>query len=68
MTQIIVKLSLSVTLFWESVIEHRLRHETTISENQFGLMPGCSTMEAIFLLSSLTKKYRKVCKDLSGFY
>ena len=24
---------------WERVIEHRLRHETTISENRFSFMP-----------------------------
>jgi hypothetical protein len=45
-------------------MEHRLRHETTILENQFGFMPGWSTMEAIFLLSCQIEKYREVCKDL----
>jgi hypothetical protein len=34
---------------WERVIEHGLKHETTISDNQFGFMPGRSTMEVIFL-------------------
>jgi hypothetical protein len=33
---------------WERVIEHGLRHATTIFENQFGFMPRRSTMEAIF--------------------
>ena len=28
---------------WERVIEKRLRHETTISENQFGFMHGRSS-------------------------
>ena len=38
------------------VIEHRLRHETTISKNQFDFMLGRSTMEAIFFLRHLTEK------------
>ena len=42
--------------FWERVIEHGLRHETTILENQFGFMPGRSTMEAISLLRSLIER------------
>ena len=33
----------------ERVIEQRLRHETTISKNQFGFIPRKSTMEAIYL-------------------
>ena len=49
---------------WKRVIEHRLRHETTISENQFGFMPRQSTIEAIFLLIRLMEKYREACKDL----
>jgi hypothetical protein len=35
---------------WERVIEHRLRVMTHITMNQFGFMPGRSTMEAIFLI------------------
>jgi hypothetical protein len=35
---------------WERVIEHRLRKLITVSKNQFGFMPGSSTMEAIFLI------------------
>ena len=31
---------------WERVIEHRLRHETTISKNWFSFMPEWYTMEA----------------------
>ena len=37
-------------------ITYRLRHDTTISESQFGFMLGRSTMEAIFLLRHLTEK------------
>ncbi len=46
------------------VIEHRLRHDTSISPNQSGFMPGHSTIEEIFLIRSLMKKYRDVKKDL----
>ena len=44
--------------------EHRLRHETKISENHFGFMAGWSTMEAIFLLRRLMEKYGEACRDL----
>ena len=42
---------------WESVIEYRLSHETTISKNQFGFMP------TIFLHKHLKERYREVSKD-----
>ena len=32
---------------WGSVIEHRIRRMTCVTKNQFGFMPGWSTMEAI---------------------
>ena len=43
---------------WERVIEGRLRKEISISENQFGFMPGRSTTEAIHLIRRLIKMYR----------
>ena len=43
---------------WARVMEQRLRQKTKISENQFGFMPGRSTMEAIFSLKQLMEKYR----------
>jgi Reverse transcriptase (RNA-dependent DNA polymerase) len=49
---------------WERVIEHRLRKLTTVSKNQFGFMPGRSTMEAIFLIRQLMKRHREQKKDL----
>ncbi|GJZ04085.1 retrovirus-related pol polyprotein LINE-1 [Tanacetum coccineum] len=48
----------------ERVIERRLRQETEVSENQFGFMPGRSTMEAIHIIRSLMEKYREIQKDL----
>ena len=45
-----IKLMCHTMKLWERVIEQRLRHEITISENQFGFMPERSTMEAIYLL------------------
>jgi hypothetical protein len=44
---------------WEMIIEHRLGEVTTITENQFGFMPGRSTMEAIFLIRQLIERCRE---------
>ena len=44
---------------WERVIEHRLRAITRVSMNQFDFMPGRSTMEAIFLIKQIMKRYRE---------
>jgi hypothetical protein len=45
-----IKLMSYTMKLWERVIEHRLRKLTIVSKNQFGFMPGKSTMEAIFLI------------------
>jgi hypothetical protein len=49
---------------WERIIEHRLRGVTNVTENQFGFMPGRSTMEAIFLIRQLMERYMEQKKDL----
>jgi Reverse transcriptase (RNA-dependent DNA polymerase) len=49
--------------FWERVIEYRLKKLTTVSKNQFGFMPGRSTMETIFLIRQLMERHREQ-KDL----
>ena len=36
---------------------------TSVTQNQFGFMPGRSTMEAIFLIRQLMERYREQ-KDL----
>jgi hypothetical protein len=48
---------------WERVIEHRLRGMTHITMNQFGFIPGRSTMEAIFLIRKVMERYKEQ-KDL----
>ena len=42
---------------WERVTEARIRKEVTIAEQQFGFMPGMSTIDAIFSLRMLLKKW-----------
>jgi len=46
------------------VIERRLRADISISENQFGFMPGRSTIEAIYLLRRLMRLHRDRKVDL----
>jgi hypothetical protein len=46
------------------IIKHRLREVTNVTENQFGFMPGRSTMEAIFLIMQLMEICREQKKDL----
>jgi len=43
---------------WERVIKGRLRKEISISENQFGFMPGRSTTETIHLIRRPLEVYR----------
>jgi len=49
---------------WERVIEKRLRKDVLILENQFGFMPGRSTIEAIYLLRRLMSLFRDRKVDL----
>ena len=44
---------------WERVVERRLRARVEICEQQYGFMPGRSTMDAIFALKMLMEKYRE---------
>ena len=49
--------------FWERVIEHKLRQNIKISENQFGFIPRRSTIEAIHLLRQLIERFREREKE-----
>jgi hypothetical protein len=54
-----IKLMRHTMKLWERIIEHRLRGVTNVTENQFGFMPGRSTMEAIFLIRQLMERCRE---------
>jgi hypothetical protein len=49
---------------WERIIEHRLRRVTNVTKNQFGFMPGRSTMEAILLIRQLMERCREQKKNM----
>jgi hypothetical protein len=49
---------------WKRINEHHLRGVTNVTKNQFGFMPGRSTMEAIFLIRQLMERCREQKKDL----
>ena len=59
-----IKLMSHTMKLWERIIERRLRLETNISENQFGFMPGRSTMEAIHLIRRVCEQSRERKQDL----
>ena len=59
-----IKLLSHTMKLWERVIERRLRKDVSISENQFGFMPGGSTIDAIYLLRRLMGLYRDRKVDL----
>ncbi|XP_056687990.1 uncharacterized protein [Spinacia oleracea] len=59
-----IKLMSHTMKLWEQIIEQRPRKTVKISENQFGFLPGRSTMEAIHLIRQLMENYRDKKKDL----
>ena len=44
---------------WERIIEARVRAETSIGEEQFGIIPGRSTTDATFAQEQLLEKHRE---------
>lgn len=59
-----IKLVSHTLKIWERVIEQRLRKETSISEEQFGFMPGKGTTDALFALRQLLEKHGEKLKEL----
>eukprot|EP00794_Sanderia_malayensis_P006364 gene6364-7093_t len=59
-----IKLMAHTLKFWERIIEKRLREGVSVSDKQFGFMPGRSTTDAIFALRQLIEKYSEGRKDL----
>jgi hypothetical protein len=59
-----IKLMSHTMKLCERVIKHRLRGITHITMNQFGFMPGRSTMEAIFLIRQVIERYKEQKKDM----
>ena len=59
-----IKLISHTMKLWERVIEYCLREHAKIAENQFGFMPGRSTMEAIHILRKLIERFRVAKKGL----
>ena len=54
-----IKLMCHTMKLWERRIEHMLKQNVKISENQYGFMPGRSTTEAIHLLRQLIEQFRE---------
>ena len=49
---------------WERIIEARLRDRVVISKQQYGFMPGKRTIDAMFALRMLMKKYWEGQREL----
>ncbi|MCX8759409.1 hypothetical protein NOK64_26755 [Vibrio parahaemolyticus] len=62
-----IKLMSHTMKLWEGIIEQRLRHVTTIRENQFGFMLGRSIIEVIHLLRKLIEHFRVADKTFIWF-
>ena len=55
---------IKIMKIWESIIDRRLRKETSIGEEQFGFMPGRGTTDAIFAARQVIEKHREMQKEL----
>ena len=64
-----IKLMSHTMKFWERVIEHRLRQETRVSDNQFRLMPDAQPWRESLSYEDRWKKYRGMKKRFAhGLY
>ena len=59
-----IKLMSHTMQVWERIIETRLRDRVEISTQQYGLMPGKGTTDAMFALRMLMEKYREGQREL----
>ena len=59
-----IKLMSHTMKIWEKIIDGWIRDETSIGAEQFGFMPGRSTMDAVFSLRVIMGKYREGQKGL----
>ena len=59
-----IKLMSHTMKVWERIIEARLRHSVEISKQQYELLPGKETTDAMFALRILMEKYREGEKEL----
>ena len=59
-----IKLICHAMKLYERVLERRIRDCVSISDEQFGFMPGRSTTDAIFILRQLQEKFREGQKTL----
>ena len=59
-----IKLMSYTMKIWERIIETRLRDRVEISKQQYELIPGKRTTDAMFTLRMLMEKYRKGQREL----
>ena len=50
---------------WERITDRRMNQEVQISQQQYGFMPGKSTMDAIVVVRMMIEKYREWQKELN---
>jgi len=53
---------------WKKAIGLRIGGETSVSKNQFGFMPGKSTMKPIFCVRLVIEKYKEKQDVMYDFY
>src|SRR5215469_16812339 len=63
-----IKLLSQTMKIWEKVIDARLRKVTGVASNQFGFVPGKSTIQLVFMLRQMMEKYRRSRKGMHIVY